>query len=305
MIFDVNYGAYDYTLGLCCASVFGSMTSIKALARRINRKNEDITFMRRSCTTVKNGYKVYTAKIPSSEYGHAMIYRKDTATENASQTDTRIEMTLFVNRAAGEAREPYMDLSSSEPIPQKLLDVLYAKLNGDGNFRGLASIGLLPEWMPYLAQKLVQYGCLYIPRVEKPTAEEDVSHNELFVYILSVTDSYLCNIVTSGLNEHELNIHGTNTASIKLENIHGLNDYLNEFGTILSDEVQERFTPRFTPGQDEYSKYLNDYSDYVTYNAGIMLYDAQKNVIQSAANCLSEEKFTYICSMMGTGRIAA
>ena len=158
--------------------------------------------------------------------------------------------------------------------------------------------------MPYLAKHLIRYGCLSVPVIEKPESEKDVDHDEMFIYTVGVGDAHLCNIITGGLREHELNICGTNEASAKLEQIHGLNDYLNEYGTILADEVQERFTPRFTPGQDEYSKYLNDYSDYAAYNAGIMLYDAQKNVIQSAANCLSDEKFTFICSMMGTGKTA-
>lgn len=299
--FDLESAAMCH-LGVVYASVLSSMTNIKMLARQLNRKARTIRVANDDYTTVRNAYKVFTAKIPGTDYGHAVFFRKDTAEENESSTRTDIEILLFLKRPAGVDRELYREISA-EHYPEEFEDLLFAKLKGDGRFRGLASFGLVREWMPYLTRQLISNYCITRCRMIKTSESMDTDCSELFVYNVNVSDQRMLEWIQAGLLDNQIHINGTNTISDKFSGVEGLNDYLTAFGDILATRVQERFTPRFVPGRDHYSENLKLFDDYAQYHAGINIYPAQNNTIQAVANCLSDQKFAFIAAQMGTGRI--
>lgn len=299
--FDLEYAATCH-LGVAYASVLSSMTNIKMLARQLNRKARQIRIGGNDYTTTRNAYKIFTAKIPGTDYGHAVFFHKDMATENESGTRTDIDMLLFLKRPAGADRDPYVDLRVDN-YPTELEDLLFAKLKGDGHFRGLASFGIIREWMPYIMRQMIDSYSITNCHMLKLDDSKDVRNQELFVYNVNISDQRMLQWIQSDLLSKEIQINGTNTISEKLSEVEGLNEYLNAFGDILANRVQERFTPRFVPGRDPYSENLKLFDDYAQYHAGINIYPAQNNTIQAVANCLSDQKFAFIAAQMGTGRI--
>ena len=298
--FDLEYAATCH-LGVVYASVLSSMTNIKMLARQLNRKARQIRVGGNDYTTTRNAYKIFTAKIPGTDYGHAVFFRKDMAAENESSTRTDIDMFLFLRRPAGADRDPYIDLRVDN-YPAELEDLLFAKLKGDGHFHGLASFGIISEWMPYLMRQLIDSYSITPCYMLKLDDSRDPKNQELFVYNINVSDQTMLQWIQAGLLNKEIQINGTNTISEKLSEVEGLNEYLNAFGDILANRVQERFTPRFVPGRDPYSENLKLFDDYAQYHAGINIYPAQNNVIQAVANCLSDQKFAFIAAQMGAGK---
>ena len=110
------------------------------------------------------------------------------------------------------------------------------------------------------------------------------------------------NIVKEGLKTKAINIAGNNNPSPILENVTGLNDYLNLFGEILAEKIQTSFKPKFIPGEDKYDDYTNFVDDFIYHEADIELFEAQKSVIQSVVNNLKVNDTAFIIAEMGSGK---
>ena len=62
------------------------------------------------------------------------------------------------------------------------------------------------------------------------------------------------------------------------------------------------FRPKFIPGEDTYDNYLYNIDDYVYYNAGVNLYEAQRSAIQAIVNNMDLNKNTFLVGEMGAGK---
>ena len=88
-----------------------------------------------------------------------------------------------------------------------------------------------------------------------------------------------------------------------MEITEGLDSYLNLFGDILASKIQQSFIPKFIPGEDDFSEYVNNYDDSCFHN-DIELYKAQKNAIQACVNNLQKSNVAFVIAEMGTGKTA-
>ena len=69
----------------------------------------------------------------------------------------------------------------------------------------------------------------------------------------------------------------------------------------MCEKIKNTFKPKFNPFEDEYEKYVNYYDDSC-YHGDINLYEAQRSVIQAAANNLKTSNFTLISGECGSGK---
>ena len=121
------------------------------------------------------------------------------------------------------------------------------------------------------------------------------------VYKLVGSQQLIKDIVRQGLSAGIININGSNSPSVMLQEGTGLNDYLSLFGSMLANKIQSKFKPKFVPGTDNYGNYLLNLDDYI-HHKGIELYAAQMAVIQASANNFDVNKHGFIVGEMGSGK---
>jgi hypothetical protein len=156
-----------------------------------------------------------------------------------------------------------------------------------------SSVPILPEWIDYIFNQVYndmrESYAIVLEGIEEITA-----------YRLVGNQKYIRDIISEGLSSGAININGSNSSSVLLEESTGLNSYLSMFGSILADKIQSKFKPKFVPGTDRYSNALLTLDDYI-HHKGIELYAAQMGVIQACANNFNVNKYSFIVSEMGSG----
>lgn len=225
-----------------------------------------------SYKTSKLGYNVQTKKDMNSEYQHSIFFTKDKVNYLEDGTE---EIDLFI-------------YSTTE---EDLLEKLYAKLSKH------SSVPILKEWISYIKENLI---------IENKLSELYVYGTNTSInfkaYRLYIKKDDLTTIILNGLKEKNINIKGSNEPSRILENITGLNDYLNLVGETLANKIQNSFRPKFIPGEDEYDKFTNNIDDYIYDEANIELFEAQKSVIQAVVNNMKVNDATFLIAEMGAGK---
>ena len=166
-------------------------------------------------------------------------------------------------------------------------------------FTRYSSIPVLREWIPHIKQAMIDDH--YIRECE--TKQYVLDGMELLrCYEVRAHRSVLLRIVREGLQKGAINIKGSNQHSNVLDNCTGLDNYLQLFGEGLAKKIQKSFKPKFTPGEDTYDNYLCNIDDYVYYNAGINLYEAQRSTVQAIVNNMKVNTNTFLVGEMGAGK---
>lgn len=223
----------------------------------------------------KKGYETETKKDSNSDFVHCIAYAKDNINYKEDGTE---EITVYIYAK---------DIEDAT-------DKIFAKIVK------YSSIPILEEWKDYIVNALMNNGSIYDLLII--TGFTDPPFNAYKVYF---DKNIIKNIVTEGLTTKVINIKGSNEPSQILENISGLNDYLNSFGEILAEKIQTAFRPKFVPGEDEYDTYTNYVDDYMYHEANIELYEAQKSVIQAITNDLRVNDVSFLIAEMGSGNYFA
>ena len=270
---------YDsYTNDLMYLSIVGYKTIIDKINDVMIKSREAVGIRARGvyCSKSRNAqYIMDTRKNDNSDLVHANIYIKD-------------YHKMDVN---SEEFAAYMFVYENDPFKvDKIKDLLYDKLYK------YSSVPLIPEWKEYIYNQLNDSGYL---RTTRTIVLEDTREVEVIKYVGN--QEQLKEIISRGLANHVINIAGSNEPSALLEDIHGLNDYLSIFGSLLADKIQNKFRPKFIPGTDEYTRYLNNIDDYI-HHKGIEMYEAQLAVIQSTVNNFNINKYGIIVGEMGCGK---
>lgn len=222
--------------------------------------------------TVRNGYEYEIKKDSVSDYAHGIFYAKDKI-EYLEDGSENIHIFIYSN------------------TDYELYDKLYNKI------AKYSSVPVLNEWKNYIVESLIarkKVRGMY----KFTTLQNDTSrcHRAMFN-----KDDIKC-IVKEGLKNKDINIAGSNNPSPILENITGLNDYLNCFGEILASKIQTSFKPKFIPGEDKYDTFTNFVDDFMFHEADIELFEAQKSIIQATVNNLKINDSTFIIAEMGSGK---
>lgn len=220
----------------------------------------------------KKGYEVETKKDTNSDFVHCIAYAKDNIDYKEDGTE---EITIYVYAKDKD--------DATNKIFAKLIKY--------------SSIPILEEWKDYIVNELMNYGS--INELLIYTGFDNPPFNAYKVYF---NKDIIKNIVTEGLSSKTINIKNSNEPSQILENINGLNDYLNSFGEILAEKIQTAFRPKFVPGEDKYDLYTDYIDDYIYHEANIELYEAQKSVIQAITNDLKVNNVSFLIAEMGSGK---
>lgn len=254
-------------------SVVSHVTLLKASIKRINEEAKPYCYMR-ECGTVKlerKGYNIETKRQSNGDYLHAVGYLKDKISE----------MDNGLTSLTG-----YIYYTDEEDRNNKIYNKIYK------NF----SVPMLAEWKDYIVEKLINSNNIYT--LECITSRDEVPFRCAGLYI---TEGKIEEIITSGLKQREIHVNNSNEPSMLMDSINGLDDYLNVFGETLASKIQQSFVPKFIPGQQPYTEFVNNYDDNV-FGTGIEMYEAQKSTVQSAVNCLDTEDVAFVIGEMGSGK---
>ena len=268
--------AYDrYSQDLLFLSVVGYKSIIDEIVRMFNNPNEAFNVRCKGSTMYKRKgarYTIESSKNSNSDIVNAVICLKD----------------YYKVQNSGEEWTMYFYLKESENVDARMKELLLDKLIK------YSSVPVLPEWIDYLYEAM----------------EDDFV--ECYHIFLSGTQKVLCcrlhgdqnyvrRLITEGLSTGAININGSNEASVLLDESSGLNDYLSLFGSMLANKIQQKFKPKFVPGEDVYSNHLLTIDDYI-HCKGVELYTAQMAVIQANANNFNINKHGFIVGEMGSGK---
>lgn len=273
LLVDFNNGSL-----LMFASMVLSKVDTKLLERAINKSNSIyIESLRRYATTAGQKYTIIKKSMSNSDYNHVIVYRKD-KTEQLNDDKNELYDFCFYTKE---------DIDETE-AKRKLYDKLYE----------LTPVPLLEDWMPLLFARLQHLK--YLKELRTITI-----HNPARIkgYRLVVSKDQLKNIVTGMLSSGMININNTSEKSEVIDMVEGLDSYLNIFGDILAERIQNSFVPKYDPSSNNYSTYVNNYDDSCYHN-GIELYKAQKATIQASVENFKTNNVTFVIGEMGCGKTA-
>lgn len=285
---NANMAAIDgSTHKLVFLSVLGYDAAIKKLVKEINRKNSIYVERFGNYSTGYKEYDVKRHKDSLTDYGHAIISMKDSA-EVSDSGVVSLRAYVYAELTAEE-----FDLGEASyrggDIPDQLKQLIIDKLIKH------MPIAIIDEWREYVVRKV--FDNRYVDEIRVFKGEDD----KLRVFKISINSNELANIIQNGLQEKEISIMGTNTVSEEMEEVTGMDSYLNAFSVPTANKLEQLFTPKFTPGQSEYNENLQTLIDYVSWK-GIDLYEPQKIVIQSTSNNLDKNNVSFIIARPGSGK---
>lgn len=223
----------------------------------------------------KKNYEISEKYIKELKGIHVVLKKKDLI-DNASKR----HQFYFYNTGS--------DLENADNIKKEL----YEKLDKH------TGVPMLREWVDYVYDRLKEDF-----RVEEMTTySARDSKDSVFVTHIKIDEEEISDYISQGLKNKEISINGSNEYSEALNNVVGLDSYLNTFNKQLTDKIQESFRPKFVPGVDKYDKYVDYIDDFVSKKDKVEMYEAQKITIQAAVNNMKTNKTTNIIGECGSGK---
>ena len=255
-------------------SMIGYYTAINIIRKSFMEDRSYTVYINGEYHNISNRkYEIKTKKNAETGYIHLIAYLKDQYKQNSDLE--YYTSYIFVKENTNLEEEVYQRLVKYSSIP------------------------VLREWMPYIKQELVDRRELR----ELDTKQVNIQNlSALRCYSLTGGRSSILRIVQEGLQSRRISIDGANEPSSILSNSLGLDRYLQIFGEGLAKKIQQSFKPKFVPGEDTYDNYLCNIDDYVYYNAGVNLYEAQRSTIQSIVNNMKVNTNTFLVGEMGSGK---
>lgn len=260
---------------LVYTSIVANDTLLKNIGKLINRKKVSASLQGHGYCNTVGPYQVEKEKQPNDDYAHMIIKKKDKIEKNQDGTN---ENYTF-----------YIMYRNHEELKSILFDKIYAN----------TSVPVEEVWMDYIYDSLDDSSMVRNLRLFHHYESHEIPFNMCKIFF---SRNYLINTIRNGLREMIITIDGSVRTSETMNECTGLDQYLNVFGDILANKIQESFVPKYTPG-NPYDDYVNNYDDSCYYG-GIQLYEAQKAVIQSAVRNMDKNKSTFVIGEMGTGKTA-
>lgn len=260
----------QYEGTLVYASIIGNSNLIKNISKKMRRKLNCYIQNYFSCS-ISGKYDIDKEKLSNEDFSHLVIKHKDDI-DNKNKNNERYKFYVMYK------------------TEDELKDILYDKLYAN------TSVPLQKEWIDKIYNSFLRLGL--IKNIRVLTYYEEFEYKFCRVFF---TASTLLNIVQELVKNGEVKINDKTEVSETMQEITGLDSYLNNYGDILANKIQKAFVPEFDPQKDNYDEYVNNYDDSCYYN-GIDIYDAQKAVIQSSVNNLNHNKTTIVVGEMGVGK---
>ena len=270
---------YDvYSNELLYMSIVGYKTIIDKINEVMIKSKESVGIRARGVYCSKNRgaqYIMDTRKNDNSDLVHANIYIKDYCKMDANSEEFAVYL---------------FDYQNSPNKINRFKELLYDKLYK------YSSVPMLSEWKDFIYDELSSRSML---RQGRTLLLEGTREVEIMKYVGN--QEFLKGLISTGLASGAININGSNDSSVVLDDIHGLNDYLSMFGSILANKIQTKFRPKFIPGTDDYTRHLYNIDDFI-HHKGIEMYEAQLATIQSVVNNFKVNKHSIIVGEMGCGK---
>lgn len=158
------------------------------------------------------------------------------------------------------------------------------------------SVPLLPEFKPYLLKKLVSKRILSQLKV--------VGTDEFEAWALKLNKDDLCvvSIINEGLQSGLISIPHADKNDSYFQDVESVTQYLNKFGVLLADRIQNQFVPLFNPATQHICSELETIDKYICDNTGYSLYDAQLAVAEAAKRRLETNRPALIVAECGSGK---
>ena len=259
----------DFSDELIFGSFYGYTAQIDQLVKMCKSKQQ-LEIGRWCKRTVKNisNYHVERMTDSTTDLCHLVLLRKDYIDSENKTFDFYL---------------------LSEDMPDT--SIFFDKINS------VVSVPMIKEWQDFIVTTLInarQIERCSIDRYGEGTANLQLWH-------CYGSDVQILNIVTSGLERHEIFIN-PNKLSSTLDRGIKLDAYLAQSSEHLATRIQEKFNPRFDPVHEKYSKVIMNFEDWCfNEGKGIQLFDAQKSIISAGVKCLQDEHVVFIVGEMGTG----
>lgn len=227
-----------------------------------------------------------------SGHGHGRVEKKAYNTIKEKDLDSGLVHMVLSKKDQIRPDKTFVGYIYHTTVDQ-LKTLLYNKLNKN------MSVPLIPEWIDYIYQKMIDASLL----TSLHMITDDEGEPPFRITRVAMTERFLSQTISQGLRDHDISIRGTNSASTTMREMDGINNYLNRFGEILAYKIQETFVPKFIPGSDEYSESVDNFEDYC-YDGGkgVQIFEAQKAAIQSMVNHFDIKRNGFVIGEMGCGK---
>lgn len=268
------YDSYNSNM-LSFASLVMNDTAVKELTKTLKKNNTQIYFnrIRKYLQVSGEKYEIIKKKHNSSDFNHVVLMRKDKV-ENIKDKNNDIYDFIIYYR-------------TQEELYNNLYDKLYK----------YSAVPILKEWMPNIYNRLILGG--FIRDLESFNIHNK-DNKIINAKRMQISKEQLIHLISRLLHFKELSINNSNEKSDLIDVIDGLDSYLNIFGDILAERIQNSFVPKYNPNSNIYNEYVNNFDDSCYHN-GIELYKAQKDTIQAAVNNLDVNDVTFVIGEMGCG----
>jgi hypothetical protein len=225
-------------------------------------------------------------------YGHLIIMEQE---DNKSVFKTVVHDT-FRFRLPFYLKEPMLRIvdgnESKKEFTEEAQRALYTRIKEE------TDIPCIYEWMPYLMNEL--RGKIYVVSDYIGYRNEKT---QIYCYILSATFNDIVRIISTGIRIGKISIHAEKSGcSEEINNVQGLDDYINYFSKELAEKVQNSFVPLFDPSKEQYDPKVLNFDMSSLYRSDIKLFNAQKAIITASARNLRTNRSSIICGDMGTGQ---
>ena len=269
-------------------SCFGYTSNVKAVQAALKRKGTSInfgTYGGYSTTAKGKSYDMYVHKAANSDYVHLIAALKDTKEQINGQEF--MTFNIFSSAAIPSTTAKY---DEAKEFFDSFYDKLYIR----------TPVPMLREWMPYVFSEMRKDNIAFVCRAS--VSEESMKKVTLSAVKIHVSVNNIYAIIERGLQSGAIKIQDQATASSVINEVTGLDSYLNTYADKLADKIRTSFRPLYVSGEDELSERTGTFCDWSDYRAGIRPYEGQKAVIESVSRCLRDKDSAFIIGEQGSGK---
>jgi len=158
-----------------------------------------------------------------------------------------------------------------------------------------SAVPLIPEFKDYVLSELTNKGIL--KKLEVITYHEKF---DVWLLTISADEKNIIDVINNGLKSGAISIPGADGS--EFPGIHSVTQYLNKFGVMIAENIQNRFQPVFDPATETLSPEILAVNANIMKKTGYTLYDAQLAVAEAHKRCLDRKKATLCISECGSGK---
>lgn len=291
--FGNYYGMKTYTdiyavdgNDLVFASIVGTDSNLKTYQKAINNGEQCYIDFSPKRLAPKS-YETKREKDQTSGLSQLLVYKKMPSKPFEDFNDSH-NIYLFAN--GPKATSPALN-----ELPADLKDKLFEAISF------LTSVPVIKEWDEYLLDNLIRHYRVNEITIRKRTKAMKERYDSLSLYRIQLSSSIVKQIVTNGLANGHISVDGTNNVSDSIQEVTGLDSYLNGYSKQLAEKIQSNFTPKFDPHNDKYDQKLNQFEKNAM-SRGLNMFPAQKAVVQGTINNMRENDTSIIIGEPSAGK---